>query len=123
VFEKTFGFFLGGHETLLRLRLRNAAPPDVGVCVGQRRRDENCSEDATLVLVERGEAPRALCDLWFDAPELKTMSADSLFDRITGKIVRRSVPGRDRTNLSPGTKLIWQIATGHVSDESSQTGF
>jgi|GEM_PF-4034258 hypothetical protein len=51
------------------------------------------------------------------------MSADGLFDRITGKIVRRSVPGRDRTNLSPGTKLIWQIATGHVSDESSQTGF
>jgi hypothetical protein len=47
------------------------------------------------------------------------MSADGLFDRITGKIVRR----RDRTNLTPGTKLIWQIATGHVSDESSQTGF
>ncbi len=51
------------------------------------------------------------------------MSADSLFDRITGKIVRRSVPGRDRTNLSPGIKLLWQIAAGHVSDESSQTGF
>jgi hypothetical protein len=44
--------------------------------------------------------------------------ADSLFDRSTGKIVRRSVPGRDRSNLSPGTKLIWQIATGHVSGES-----
>ena len=26
-------------------------------------------------------------------------------------------------NLSPRTKLIWQIATGHVSGESSQTGF
>ena len=51
------------------------------------------------------------------------MSADGLFDRITGQIVRWSVPGRDRTNLSPGTKLIWQIATGHVSDENSQTGF
>jgi hypothetical protein len=51
------------------------------------------------------------------------MSADGLFDRITGEIVRRCVPGRDRTNLSPGTKLIWQIATGHVSGESSQTGF
>ena len=51
--------------------------------------------------------PRALCHLWFEAPELKAMSADGLFDRITGKIVRRSVPGRDRTNLSPGTKLIW----------------
>ena len=67
--------------------------------------------------------PRALCHLWFEAPELKAMSADGLFDRITGKIVRRSVPGRDRTNLSPGTKLIWQIATGYVSGESSQTGF
>ena len=51
------------------------------------------------------------------------MSAYSLFDRITGKVVRRSVPGRDRTDLSPGTKLIWHIATGYVSDESSQTGF
>jgi hypothetical protein len=50
------------------------------------------------------------------------MSADGLFDRITGKIVRRSVPGRDRTNLSPGAKLIRQIAIGHVSDESSQSG-
>jgi hypothetical protein len=51
------------------------------------------------------------------------MSADSLSDRSTGKIVRRSFAGRDRTNLSPGTKLIWQIATGHVSSESSQTGY
>jgi len=32
----------------------------------------------------------------------------------------RSIPGCDRTNLPPG--LIRQIATGHVSDESSQTG-
>jgi hypothetical protein len=37
------------------------------------------------------------------------MSADSLFDRSAGKFVWRSVAGRDRTNLSPGTKLIWQI--------------
>jgi hypothetical protein len=51
------------------------------------------------------------------------MSADGLFDRITGKFVWRNVAGRDRTNLSPGTKLIWQIAAGHVADESSQTGF
>jgi hypothetical protein len=49
------------------------------------------------------------------------MSADGLLDRITGKTVRRSVPGRDRTNLSPGTELIWHIAAGHVSGESSQT--
>src|SRR5258708_7086558 len=67
-------------------------------------------------------SPRALSHLWFEAPELKAMSADGLFDRITGKFVRRSVPGRDRTNLSPGTKLIRRIATGHVSDERSQTG-
>jgi hypothetical protein len=54
--EKEFGFFLGGHETLVRFKLRNAAPPDVGVCVGQRRADDTCSEDAALVLVESVEA-------------------------------------------------------------------
>jgi hypothetical protein len=102
--------------------LRNAEPPDVEIAgvngaatriVPKTRRCSRSSE----------AKPRALCHLWFDAPELKAMSADGLFDRITGKFVRRSVPGRDRTNLSPGTKLIWQIAAGHVSDESSQTGF
>jgi hypothetical protein len=41
------------------LDLRNAATPDVGVCVGQRRGGDTCSEDAALALVERGEA-RAL---------------------------------------------------------------
>jgi hypothetical protein len=55
LFEKKFGFFLGGHETLLRLRLRNAELPDVGVCVGQRPGDENCSDNAALVSVESGE--------------------------------------------------------------------
>jgi hypothetical protein len=51
------------------------------------------------------------------------MSVDGLFDRITGKVVWRSVPGCDRTNLSPGTKLVRQVAAGHIADESSQTGF
>ena len=56
------------------------------------------------------------------APEPKIMSVDGLFDRITGKIVRRSVLGSDATNLSPGTKLIGQLAPRHVSGERSQTG-
>jgi len=103
-------------------KLRNAVPPDVE-WFGPTARDDNCSEDAGRCSRSSQAEPRALCHLWFDAPELKAMSADGLFDRITGKFVRRSVPGRDRTNLSPGTKLIWQIAAGHVSDESSQTGF
>ena len=88
----------------------------------QRPGDANGSEDVALVSVESGGARElypGFAIFWFDAPELKAMSADGLFNRITGEIVRWSVPGRDRTNLSPGTKLIWQIATGHVSDESS----
>jgi len=35
--------------------LRNAAPPDVGVCVGQGRGDENYSQGAALVSVEPSE--------------------------------------------------------------------
>ena len=50
------------------------------------------------------------------------MSADGLFDRITGKFVRRSVLGRDRTNLPLGTKLIGQFAARGVSGKRSQTG-
>jgi hypothetical protein len=55
LFKKHFGFFLGGYDTLLGLRLRNAAPPDVGVCVGQGRGDENYSQGAALVSVEPSE--------------------------------------------------------------------
>src|SRR5258708_32814973 len=83
---------------------------------------ELCRRRGELFSVEVRRCRRSLCHLWFDGPELKAMSADGLFDRIAGKIVRRSVPGRDRTNLSPRTKLIRQIAAAHVSDESSQTG-
>ena len=50
------------------------------------------------------------------------MSVDRLFDRIAGKIVRRSVLGSDRTNLSPGAKLIGQLAARRVSRKSSQAG-
>jgi hypothetical protein len=56
------------------------------------------------------------------APELKAMSVDRLFDRVAGKIVRRSVLGPDSTNLSPGTKLVGQLAPRHISGERSQTG-
>jgi hypothetical protein len=125
LFEKKFGFFLGGHETLLRFKLRNAVPPDVEFAWANGPVTTIVPKTRAGLGRER-RSLRALSSfrlLWFDTPELKAMSADGLFDRIAGKIVRRSVPGRDRSNLSPGTKLIWQIATGHVSDESSQTGF
>lgn len=55
------------------------------------------------------------------APEPKIMSVDGLFDRITGKIVRRSVLGSDRTDLS-GAKLIGQLVARRVSGKSSKTG-
>jgi hypothetical protein len=84
--------------------LRNAAPPDVAFAFVNGAVTRIVPQDAALVSVESGDeasmiAPRALCDLWFDAPELKAVSADGRFDRSTGKFVRRSVPGGDRTNL------------------------
>jgi hypothetical protein len=56
------------------------------------------------------------------APELKADSVDRCFDRIAGKIVRRSGLGSDRTNLSPGTKLVGQLASRRISGERTQTG-
>jgi hypothetical protein len=57
--KKKFGLFLGGHETLLRFKLRNAVPPDVefawAICVGQRPGDDNCSGNAAVFSVESGE--------------------------------------------------------------------
>jgi hypothetical protein len=93
-----------------------------GVCVGQRRltrivpKTRRCSRSCQV------EVCRALCSfrhLWFDAPELKAMSADRRFDCIAGKIVRRCALGSDRTNLPPGTKLIRQFAARRVSGERS----
>jgi hypothetical protein len=71
------------------------------------------------------EADRALFRfhrLWFKTPELKAMSVDRFFDRMAGKIVRRSVLGSDRTDLSPGAKLTGQLASGRISRERAQTG-
>jgi hypothetical protein len=56
LFEKKFGFFLGGHETLLRFKLRNAEPPDVEFALVNGAVTRIVPKDAALVLVERGEA-------------------------------------------------------------------
>jgi DDE superfamily endonuclease len=60
----------------------------------------------------------------WDAPTRNSrpaMSADRRFDCIAGKIVRRCALGSDHTNLTPGTKLIRQLAARRVSGERSQT--
>jgi hypothetical protein len=90
--------------------LRSAVPPDVWANTDLTRivpKMRRCSRSS------QAEVCRALCSfrhLWFDAPDLKAMSADRRFDCIAGKIVRRCALGSDRTNLPPGTKLIRQLA-------------
>jgi hypothetical protein len=72
-------------------------------------RGENCSKKEAPFAFESDGGRRSLCGfhcLSLKAPELKANSVDRRFDRIAGKIVRRSGLGSDRTNLSPGTKLI-----------------
>src|SRR5215468_3197703 len=60
--------------------------------------------------------------LRFDAPQLKAMRADRLFDRIAGKVKGRSSSGSDHANLSPRSKLFREIAPRCVSGERPQTG-
>jgi len=60
--------------------------------------------------------------LCFDAPELKAMGTNGLFDRLAGKVVRRSVLGCDHSNRAPGAKPIRQLAARGVSGESPQAG-
>src|SRR5215475_8889349 len=60
--------------------------------------------------------------LRFDAPQLKAMRADRLFDRISGKVKGRSSPRSDHANLSPRPKLFRESAPRCVSGERPQTG-
>jgi hypothetical protein len=123
--KRSSAFFLEVMKISFALKLRNACRVMWSWCTPTAR-GKNCSEEEAPFAFESDGSPRrALCRfhrLWFKAPELKAVSADGLFDRISGKIVRRSVPGCDRTNLSPGTKLIGQLASRRVSCKRSQTG-
>jgi hypothetical protein len=125
LFEKEFGFFLGGHKNILLCFENASRVPSDGEIAAPTARDENCSEETMLVLFETDGNPPALFRfhrLWFKAPELKAVSVDCRFDRMAGKIVRRSFLGSDRTNLSPRTELIGQLASRRVSCERPQTG-
>jgi hypothetical protein len=68
------------------------------------------------------EIAETLFRLRFDAPQLKAMRADRLFDRIAGKVKGRSSPRPDHANLSPRRKLFREIAPRRVSGECPQTG-
>src|SRR5215468_287432 len=56
-----------------------------------------------------------LFGLRFDAPQLKAMRADRLFDRIAGKVKGRSSPRPDHANLAPRPKLFREIAPRCIS--------
>ncbi len=91
---------------------------------GSTARGENCSEEEApfgLKQVESRRTLRRFHRFWLKAPELKAMSVNRRFDRISGKIVRRSSVRSDHTNLSPGPKLIGQFAARHIFGERSQT--
>jgi hypothetical protein len=85
-------------------------------------RGANCSEETTLVSFATDKKSAKLYS-GFTAFGLtaEAMSVDCFFDRMAGKIVRRSVLGPDPANLLPRTKLIWQTGPRHVSSERSRT--
>jgi len=106
------------------LKLRNAVPPDVEFALVNRPVTRIVPKTRRSSRSRQAE-PRALSrfrHLWFDAPELKAMSADGLFNRIAAKFVRRGALSADRANLSPGPELVRQFAARGVSGKRSQPG-
>jgi hypothetical protein len=82
----------------------------------QQPGDNNCSR----VLSQQVKPARLLSGfhyLWFDAPKLKAMGANRLFDRIAREIKGGSALRADDSDLSPGPKLVRQLTARRVPGE------
>ena len=55
-----------------------------------------------------------------EAPELKSLGIDSLFDRLATKIVGRGIARRDRAGGGSGTMVLWEFAAREVGREGTQ---